>query len=108
MRFAPGIVALVLCGLVQSAIILIGCDDREQQRKLQEDQANFQRTVGSVQNEDEDKLQDAQMEGQRLKHGERAACDWLRKQHFAYVGPKTRSWQEACDALYPTSTAKKK
>jgi hypothetical protein len=80
----------------------MGCDD---QRKLQEDQANFQRTVDSVQNENDDKLQDAQMEGQRLKHGERAACGWLRQQHFAYIGPKTRSWQEACDALYP---AKKK
>jgi hypothetical protein len=57
--------------------------------------------------ENDDKLQDAQMEGQRLKHGERAACSWLRKQHFAYAGPKTRSWQEACDALYSTGIAKK-
>jgi hypothetical protein len=107
MRVARWIIALVLCGLALSTINLMGCDDREQQRKLQEDQANFQRTVESIQNENDDKLQDAQMEGQRLKHGERAACGWLRQQHFAYVGPKTRSWQEACDALYPTRTAKK-
>lgn len=107
MRVARCLVALVLCCLASSMVILMGCDDREQQRKLQEDQANFQRTVDSVQNENDDRLQDAQMEGQRLKHGERTACGWLRKQHFAYVGPKTRSWQEACDALYPTGTAKK-
>lgn len=104
MRAARWLVALVL---VLSTYLLTGCDDREQQRKLQEDQANFQKTVDSVKNEEDDKLQDAQMEGQRLKHGERAACGWLRQQHFAYVGPKTRSWQEACDALYPTRTAKK-
>ena len=105
MRAARWLVALVL---VLSTFLITGCDNSEQQRKLQEDQANFQKTVDSVKNEEDDKLQDAQMEGQRLKHGERAACGWLRQQHFTYVGPKTRSWQEACDALYPTGAAKKK
>jgi hypothetical protein len=92
---------LFIAVTVALALSCAGCDNHEQQQKLQEAQANFQKTVDNQQAEYADKIQDAQMQRQQIEHGERAACVWLRKQHFKYVGPKTRSWQEACDALYP-------
>jgi hypothetical protein len=94
---------LGLAPLVLVLGLLSGCNNDKQ---LQEDEAHLQQTINNLRDENTDKLQDAQTKGEELKHGEHAACQWLRKQNFKYVGPRTRSWQEACDAMYPVRKTK--
>jgi outer membrane murein-binding lipoprotein Lpp len=88
-----------LHGFVLAAIlVLAGCETAADRAKLAADQQHFKDTVDSINSDLDQKLLDAEMKNHQLKHGDKAACLWLKKAHPS--PNEGRTWKDACTALY--------
>jgi len=91
-------VCFTACTVLAFSGLLTGCETQADKDKLAAAQRNFDQTVSSVNRDLDEKLIDAEMKNQQLKHGEKAACRWLKKEHPA--ADQGHSWKEACTAIY--------